>query len=165
MERVLEDPHVREPRARFQSAVVAQTLQLTVGDVGLPYHEATFMVASSSGDGETPLVRSAREIIRAALTAVYRVPPADSARLEGELLVWFDRLRRRPGAAPSVAALRMQLVSMACRVAHIYWTGQSGETPPADQRLERTLTLGPDVMAMELEARLAKKGSGGKAES
>jgi len=124
------------------------------------------MAGSSSGDGEeTPLARSAREIVRAALTAVYRVPPADAQRLEGELLVWFDRLRRRPGAATTIAALRVQLVSMACRVAHIYWTGQAGETPRADQRLERTLTLGPDVMAMELEARLVKKGSGGKAES
>jgi hypothetical protein len=124
------------------------------------------MAVNSSGTGEeTPLVRSAREIIRVALSTVYRVPPDDAARLEGELLVWFDRLRRRPGAPTTVAALRMQLVSMACRVAHIYWTGQGGESPPADQRVERTLTLGPEVVATELEARLAKKGSEGKTES
>jgi hypothetical protein len=37
--------------------------------------------------------------------------------------------------------------------------------PPGDQRVERTLTLGPEVVATELEARLAKKGSEGKTES
>jgi hypothetical protein len=114
---------------------------------------------------ETPLVRSAREIIRVALCKVYRVPPADAAQLEAELLVWFDRLRRRPGASTGLAALRTQLVSTACRVAHIYWTAQAGEAPLADQRVERTLALGPEVVATELEARLAKKGSQGKADS
>jgi hypothetical protein len=123
------------------------------------------MTSSSSGGGEeTALLRSAREIIRMALITLYRVPPLDAARLEAELLVWFDRLRRRPGAAATVAALRGQLVSMTCRVAHIYWTGRAGEASPADRRVERTLALGPEVVAAELESRLAGEGSGGKAE-
>ncbi|HYB54360.1 MAG TPA: hypothetical protein VEG84_10885 [Thermoanaerobaculia bacterium] len=124
------------------------------------------MASSVSGPGsETPLVRSAREIIRVALTAVYRVPPEDTERLERELLAWFDRLRRRPGAPATIDLLRTQLVSMACRIAHVYWEGQTAELPPADRRLERTLALGPDVVASELEARLSKKGSKGAADS
>jgi hypothetical protein len=123
------------------------------------------MAGKSPDDGEqTPLNRSAREIIRVALITLYRVPSLDAARLESELLVWFDRLHRRPGAATTIAALRAQLVSMACRVAHIYWTGRAAETQPADQRLERTLALGPEVVAAELESRLVKKESDGSTE-
>lgn len=123
------------------------------------------VAANSSGTGEeTPLARSAREIVRVVLATVYRVPAGDAARLEGELLIWFDRLRRRPGAPSALEALRTQLVSMACRVAHIYWTGQAGQAPSADPRIERTLALGPDVVATEFEARLLEKGSGGKTE-
>jgi hypothetical protein len=119
---------------------------------------------SSGSDEQSPLLRSAREIIRLALVTLYRVPVVDAANLESELLVWFDRLRRRAGAATTAATLRGQLVSMACRVAHIYWTGKLGEAGSGDRRVERTLALGPEVVATELEARLSEKESGGKAE-
>jgi hypothetical protein len=123
------------------------------------------MADESPGDREqTPLNRSAREIIRMALITLYRVPPADAARLESELLVWFDRLRRRPGAPMTIAVLRAQLVAMACRVAHIYWTGQVGQSVATDQRVARTLALGPEVVAAELESRLDKKGPEGNSE-
>jgi hypothetical protein len=123
------------------------------------------MADESPGDREqTPLHRSAREIIRMALITLYRVPPADAARLESELLVWFDRLCRRAGAPMTIAVLRAQLVAMACRVAHIYWTGEVGQSVATDQRVARTLALGPEIVAAELESRLAKKGSEGKSE-
>jgi hypothetical protein len=114
---------------------------------------------------ETPLARSAREIVHVALITLYRVPPADAAHLEAELLIWFDRLRRRPGAPPTLAILRTQLVSMACEVAHMYWTGQLEQTRLSDNRVERTLQLGPKVVAMELESRLSRPTSGEKTES
>lgn len=119
------------------------------------------MSEDSSGRGDSPLLRSAREIVRLVLSSLYRVAPPDAGRLERELLSWFDRLRRRPGAPQTVALLRSQLIVMACRVAHVYWTSQPEVPLNGDDHLERTLALGPDAAASELEARLA--GSGGNA--
>ncbi len=113
------------------------------------------MSEDSASGGETPLLRSAKEILRLTLGTLYRIPPSDCARFERELLVWFDRLRRRPGAPKDIPSLRSQLIVMACRAGHVYWTSQPDAVPAGDRQIDRTLALGPDAVAAELESRLA----------
>ncbi len=94
------------------------------------------------------------EVIESALLTQYGVPREDAARLEQELFQWFDRLSRRPGSPDSVRALRPQLIAMSCRVGHIYWAGKLDSEQPGDERVKRTLALGPDVIAFEIERRI-----------
>jgi hypothetical protein len=98
------------------------------------------------------IVSSASKLIEATLTLDYGVPPEEALRLEEELFTWFDRLSRRPGVPESQSGLRSHLISMTCKVGHVYWSGRAGEEP-RDERVKRALALGPEIIAVELERR------------
>lgn len=93
-------------------------------------------------------------LIEATLVTTYGVPRAEATRLGQELCEWFDRLARRPGSPASLQGLRSQLLSMVCKVGHVYWAGKMDGTPPSSETVKRTLALGPEVIAIEIENRL-----------
>jgi hypothetical protein len=90
-------------------------------------------------------------LVESALLSHYRLPRDDASHLERELLEWFDRLRRRPGTPRSADLLKAQLISMTCKVGHVYWAGKLGPKDPQDESLKRTLALGPEIIAIEIE--------------
>jgi len=92
-------------------------------------------------------------LVESALTVDYGVPREEALRLEQELFVWFDRLSRRPGVPESQRGLRSHLISMTCKVGHVYWCGRIGDVP-TDERVKRSLALGPEIIAIELEKRV-----------
>jgi hypothetical protein len=96
-------------------------------------------------------------LIDSTLTGHYRVPRGDAVQLEQELLSWFQRFSRRPGSPRSPQALRPQLLLMACQAGHVYWSGKLEGEPPEDERLNRSLTLGPHEIAIELERVLEER--------
>lgn len=93
-------------------------------------------------------------VVQSTLVYDYGLPPEEAARLSQELFEWFDRLTRRPGTPTSIQGLRTQLISMTCKVGHVYWAAKTDSEQPADETVRRTLTLGPDVIAYELEKRI-----------
>jgi hypothetical protein len=97
------------------------------------------------------------ETIDTALLSLYGVSREDATKIEQGLLDWFRRYARRPGSARPARSLRADLVMMACRAGHVYSVAKLDEdaTPP-DVR-ERSLTLGPEVIAKELLANLQKR--------
>jgi hypothetical protein len=90
-------------------------------------------------------------VIDSTLVSHYRVPKEDAARLEQELFKWFHRFSRRPGSPHSIKALRPHLLLMACQAGHVYWIGRLDGGVTADEHIHRTLTLGPQEIAIELE--------------
>jgi hypothetical protein len=100
------------------------------------------------------LFERALEVIDSTLTSLYGVPNADASQLEQELFEWFSRLARRPSSPDSVRALRPHLISMACKVGHVYWMGKPVAEQPKNETVRRSLALGPEIIAVELEARL-----------
>ena len=105
------------------------------------------------------IISRASELIESTLTQDYGVPREEAGRLEEELFTWFDRLSRRPGVPESRKMLQSHLISMTCKVGHVYWSGRVGESP-ADERVRRALALGPEIIAIEVEKQLdATNGS------
>jgi hypothetical protein len=102
-------------------------------------------------DEEIALVFArALETIDNALISLYVVPREDATKIEQGLLDWFRRYARRPGSARPASSLRADLIMMACRAGHVYSFAQfDQETPAADVR-ERSLALGPEVIAKEI---------------
>jgi hypothetical protein len=95
-------------------------------------------------------------LIESTLVTDYAVPREEALRLEQELFTWFDRLSRRPGVPDTRKALRAHLISMTCKVGHVYWSGRP--EVPADERVKRALALGPEIIAIELEKRIEETG-------
>lgn len=110
----------------------------------------------SDEEGLRTIVRQALGVVETTLRTHYCVPPDDAAQLERELLEWFDRLSRRPGSPSSPALLRLQLVSMTCKIGHVYWVGKLGGNEPQNEHVRRTLTLGPEIVALELERQFSQ---------
>jgi len=102
------------------------------------------------------IVSKASRLIESTLLTDYGVPREEALRLEEELFIWFDRLSRRPGVPDSTKALRSHLISMTCKVGHVYWCGRP--EVPADERVKRALALGPEIIAIELEKRIDATG-------
>ncbi|MGH9316849.1 MAG: hypothetical protein ACRD1P_07070 [Thermoanaerobaculia bacterium] len=96
------------------------------------------------------------ETIGTALTSLYGVPREDATKIEQGLLEWFRRYARRPGSARPAQSLRSDLIVMACRTGHVYSTAQLGEPTPAIEVRERSLALGPEVIAKEILESLRK---------
>jgi hypothetical protein len=96
------------------------------------------------------------ETIDTALLTLYGVPRADATKIEQGLLDWFRRYARRPGSIRPVGSLRADLIMMACRAGHVYLSAQFGESVNVETR-ERSLALGPDVIAKELLDNLTKR--------
>src|SRR5215813_1218851 len=99
------------------------------------------------------IIAKASRLIESALEREYGVPHEEALHLEQELFTWFDRLSRRPGVPESQRALRSHLISMTCKVGHVYWSGRVGENP-SDERVKRSLALGPEIIAIEIEKQL-----------
>ena len=99
------------------------------------------------------IISKASRLIESTLLTDYGVPRDEAIQLQEELFTWFDRLSRRPGVPESSKALRSHLISMTCKVGHVYWSSRM-EEGPADDRVRRALALGPEIIAIELEKRL-----------
>ena len=98
------------------------------------------------------IISKTSKLIESTLVSDYGVPREEARRLEQELFLWFDRLSRRPGVPESRRVLRSHLISMTCKVGHVFWSAHLGEEPK-DERVRRVLALGPEVIAIELEKR------------
>jgi hypothetical protein len=105
------------------------------------------------------IVRQAFGVVETTLQMHYRVPSEDAGRIEREVLEWFDRLSRRPGSPSSPELLRLQLVSMTCKIGHVYWVGKLGGNQPDDEYVRRTLALGPEIVAIEIEQHFGEHGT------
>jgi hypothetical protein len=95
------------------------------------------------------------EMIDTALLSFYGVPREDATKIEQGLLDWFRRYARRPGSARPVGSLRTDVLMMACRAGHVYAAAQFDQSPARDVR-ERSLALGPEIIAKELLETLKK---------
>ena len=109
-------------------------------------------------DEEIALVFArALETIDTALTSLYGVAREDATKIEQGLLDWFRRYARRPGSARPANSLRTDLLMMACRAGHVYSVAQFDQEAPMPDVRERSLALGPEVIAKELLERLEKR--------
>jgi len=106
------------------------------------------------------LFRDSLEVIHSTLVNLYGVPSDDAFRLEEELLAWFDRFARRPGTVETLPGLRPHLISMACKIGHVYWSGKGDSEQPKDESARRSLALGPEIIAIEIESRLGIRPEG-----
>lgn len=89
-------------------------------------------------------------LLESALTQEYRLTPQEAAEVQQSLLEWFRGFARRPGSPESPDALRRHLLNMTCEAGHVYSTGRLAASS-TDERLQRTLTLGPQQIAIEIE--------------
>jgi hypothetical protein len=97
-------------------------------------------------------------LIERALVTNYRLPPKAATEVEQRLYDWFQRFCRRPGSRRP-ESLRSELLLMACRAGHVYSVSKFEEFLAEDERLKRSLTLGPEVIAIEIEKGLDKRRS------
>lgn len=95
-------------------------------------------------------------LLERALLQEYRLTPQEAAEIEQSLLEWFRGFGRRPGSPQSAFALRRHLLSMTCQAAHVFSSARLNAMYPADGRLQRTLTLGPQQIAIEIEQQIDK---------
>jgi hypothetical protein len=95
-------------------------------------------------------------LVECALVQEYRLSPQEAAEIEQSLLEWFRGFGRRPGSPQSSEALSRHLLSMTCQAGHVFSSGRLGTSLLRDDRLQRTLTLGPQQIAIEIEARVEK---------
>lgn len=94
-------------------------------------------------------------LIEKALVTNYRLPPKEATEVEQRLYDWFQRFCRRPGSRRP-ESLRSELLLMACRAGHVYSVSKLEDLLAGDERLKRSLTLGPEVIAIEIERGLDK---------
>jgi hypothetical protein len=100
------------------------------------------------------------ETIDTALLSLYGVPREDATKIEQGLLDWFRRYARRPGSARPTSSLRTDLIVMACRAGHVYSSAQfDPQFGVGMESRERSLALGPDVIAKELLDNLERRDS------
>jgi hypothetical protein len=89
-----------------------------------------------------------RPLIDTALMRQYRLPSHEAAEVRERLLDWFRRFCQRPGLR-SPGELETELLLMACRAGHVYSTGVADDMT-RDERVERSLALGPEIIAIEI---------------
>jgi hypothetical protein len=97
------------------------------------------------------------ETVDTALTSLYAVPKEDATKIEQGLLDWFRRYARRPGSSRPAKSLRTDLITMACRAGHVYSAAQVDQQLLAPDIRERSIALGPEVIAKELLEALDKR--------
>jgi hypothetical protein len=90
------------------------------------------------------------ETIDSTLTSLYGVRREDATKIEQGLLDWFRRYARRPGSARPAESLRTDLIMMACRAGHVYSVAQFDQDQAGAEVRERSLALGPEVIAKEV---------------
>lgn len=114
-------------------------------------------------DEEIALVFArALETIDSALISLYLVPREDATKIEQGLLDWFRRYARRPGSARPAGSLSSDLIMMACRAGHVYSFAQFDQQASSPEVRERSLALGPEVIANELLEALGKRDKDGE---
>jgi len=94
-------------------------------------------------------------LIERALLSNYRLPPREANEVEQRLYDWFQRYCRRTGSRHP-ESLRSELLLMACRAGHVYSVSRLEDFLATDERLKRSLTLGPEIIAIEIEKGLDK---------
>ena len=52
--------------------------------------------------------------------------------------------------------MRPHLILMTCQAGHVWWSGKPAESAPTDENVKRSLTLGPQQIAIELEKAIEK---------
>lgn len=106
-------------------------------------------------------IRSAFALVAPQIDSVlisrYTLPRQEAQRIEQELFAWFHRLCRRSGAPVSAHLLRPQLISMACKVGHIYWSGRAEAGDGLGDAVRRNLALGPELVAIEIEKGIGER--------
>jgi hypothetical protein len=116
------------------------------------------LLAKPDGTRDSATVfRETLPFIERALVSSYRLVPEEAADVEQNLLDWFDRFCRRPGSATQAESLRGELLLMACRAGHVMSVSKLGDALPEDEDLRRTLSLGPEIIAMEIQTGIAEK--------
>ncbi len=95
-------------------------------------------------------------LIDSALAHHYRLSQDEAMEVEQSLYEWFHGFARRPGSPKSADGLRPHLLLMACQAGHVYWSGRSVEESQRDEGVKRSLALGPQQIAIEVET--ARRG-------
>jgi hypothetical protein len=90
-------------------------------------------------------------LIDSALLQHYGLSRSEATEVEDCLHDWFHGFVRRPGTPCTLAQLRPHLLAMACNAGHVYWSGKIAAEVPLDGNVQRSLTLGPQRIAVELE--------------
>ena len=90
-------------------------------------------------------------LIHSALLHQYGLPRAEAREIEECLRQWFQAFVRRPGSPLTADLLKPHLFSMACHAGHVYWSGKPPEETPKEGSVRRSLSLGPQRIAVELE--------------
>jgi hypothetical protein len=90
-------------------------------------------------------------LIHSALLHQYGLPRTEAREIEECLRQWFQAFVRRPGSPQTADLLKPHLLAMACHAGHIYWSGRPSEETPKDGSVRRSLSLGPQRIAIELE--------------
>lgn len=90
-------------------------------------------------------------LIDSALTHQYGLARDEATEVEGCLYEWFHGFVRRPGTPRTDETLRPHLIMMACQAAHVYRSGKLSERSPVSEDVRRSLALGPQQIAIELE--------------
>jgi hypothetical protein len=100
-------------------------------------------------------------LLRSALLQEYGLQRAEAAEVCECLRVWFHGFFRRPGTPHTVERLRPHLLSMACNAGHTYWSSRRADEIPADNNVKRSLSLGPEKIATELEKAVEEREKSG----
>ena len=93
----------------------------------------------------------ARPLIHSALLHQYGLPRTEAREIEECLRDWFQAFIRRPGSPQTADLLKPHLLSMACHAGHVYWSGKPANETPKEGSVRRSLSLGPQRIAIELE--------------
>ncbi len=101
-------------------------------------------------------------LIDSALLQHYGLSRSEASEVEDCLRDWFYGFVRRPGTPCTLDQLRPHLLSMACNAGHVYWSGKIAEDVPLDGNVQRSLTLGPQRIAVELEKTLERRENPGR---
>jgi hypothetical protein len=113
----------------------------------------------SRADRVRSILTETARAVESTLLSYYALPADEAHKIEEELFLWFERLSRRPGVPDSFRDLRTHLLSMTCKVGHVYWIGKSDLELPKNEMLRRTLALGPEIIASELEKEIEDQES------
>jgi hypothetical protein len=97
----------------------------------------------------------AMPLIDSVLLQNYALPRADAVEMEACLRDWFHAFVRRPGSPETLERLRPHLLAMACNAGHVYWSSRTDV--PNDGNVRRSLSLGPERIAIEMEKAEAER--------
>jgi len=124
----------------------------------LQFGMASLFEPSGRQSGATelgPIFARTLEALDWALLLHYAIPEKEAAEIRESLIEWFHRYARRPGRSGSLAALQVDLITMACRAGHVYCSSRLAEPRDPNQLVDRSLALGPEIIALEVAKHVA----------